>query len=130
MDVFNLVCAGHVGKIAGLKKDKFGRDVFRFSLACNFKRGNEESTLWLQCNILDPLLNTVLERGISTGEMILVQCPYADIQAAIDGKIAKSWLNVTCDRLQFLTQVRSPALTSYGTEYPAVIQFNDLMKVG
>ena len=69
MDVLQLTVCGHIGKVQGIATDNYQRAVYKFSLACNFKHGADESTLWLQCSVREPgLLQLCLERGVYTGE--------------------------------------------------------------
>ena len=115
--------------VQGISQDKHKRDVYRFSLAVNFDL--PESTLWLQCSVVKQnLFSLCVERGILTGDHLLVFCDRAGINAVVNGNRAKSWLNVEVNQLTFLTSSALPQIERVAGFEGRVIDYNQLMKVG
>ena len=128
MDHLLVVAQGHVGKIQGLSSLR-GQEVYKFSLAVNFKL--PESTLWLQCSVVaQDVLSLVTERGLIKGDHLLVQCDRAAINAMVDGNRARSWLNVEVHQIWFLTAPALPQIERAAGFEGRVIDYNQLMKVG
>lgn len=130
MNFLSLCAAGYVGKVQGLTTVK-GVPTYRFSLGVNFNNPAND-TLWLQCSIIDPLLNIVLERGVLPGDYLMVQIDHAVINALIDGNRAKSWLNCKVHQIVFLVAPDRPQLERAAgfepRELPTVIDYNQLFK--
>lgn len=129
MDSLMMCVSGHVGKVQGASVDRQKRDVFKFSLACNFK--HPESTLWLQCTVVNHAVYSLcVERGILVGDHVLVVIDRADINAQIIGDKAKSWLNCEINQITFLKSPVVPELERGEGYSPRIIEYENLMKVG
>lgn len=103
MDVLSLVVSGRVSKVLGMREDRYGRDLFKFSMAHNRAVGNTQETTFFQVSVYLPLLEIVVSRGIYLGEGILVQTSAVDLAATIQGTQARPWLNIKAEAIQFLT---------------------------
>ena len=126
MDVLALTACGHVGKVQGIRTDRYKREIYKFSLCCNFRHGADESQLWLQVTVREPgLLQLCLERGVYVGEKLLIQSNEMTLAAALYGGKQTAFCNVLASGLTFLTQVYPDAIVNTsGT--PRIIQFSDL----
>lgn len=130
MDLLQLTVCGHVGKVQGIGTDRYKRDVFKFSLCCNFRHGRDESQLWLQCTVREPgLLQLCLERGVYTGERLLIMSSEATLAAVVFGGMPKPFLNVLVSGITFLTEVRPDALVDT-TGTPRIIEFSSVERIG
>lgn len=126
MDVLQLTTCGHVGKVQGLTTDRYGRDRFKFSLCCNFKHGHDEVQLWLQCAVGEPgLLQLCLERGVCTGEKLLITSNEITLAAALRNQTQTAFLNVMVTGLTFLTEVRPDALINMSGAAPRIMTFSE-----
>ncbi|MBA3868602.1 MAG: hypothetical protein H0X30_05575 [Anaerolineae bacterium] len=129
MDSFMMMASGHVGKVQGIGRDRQGAPVYRFSLAINFSRGDHDETLWLQCTVSDPLLNIVTERGILTGDHLLVVVDNAQVNAVLAGQAAKGWLNCRVQQITFLVSPAVPQLErGEGYESRTILDYAELMR--
>lgn len=132
MDAFHLTVTGRVSKIFGLRTDRYDRQQFSFSMACNRVVGGSQEALFLTVNVPDPLLNIVVERGVYVGENLLVMTDFAQLNATMRGNVAKGWLNITARQLIFLSNERPPALEREAgllDRSDNIIDYNLLMKL-
>lgn len=132
MDAFHLTATGRIGKVHGLRTDKFGRSYYRFSMATNRMVGSAQQTLWLQVSVPEPLCLIVSERGCYVGENVLIMTDFAELTAIYHMGSAKAWLNVTAQQLIWLSNERAPALEHsqlFNDRSDNVIDYNLLMKI-
>jgi hypothetical protein len=126
MDILQLTVCGHIGKVQGLSVDRYQRDVYRFSLCCNFRHGKDESQLWLQCSVREPgLLQLCLERGVYTGEKLLITSHEATLAAALYSGKQTAFLNVLVSGLTFLSEVRPDAIVRTMDGQARIIEFSE-----
>lgn len=123
-DLLHITAVGRAGRSRGLQIDKFGRRVYRFSLAVNFR--HPDYVLWLQCNVYDPQLSHIAERGIIPGERLLVMCDRAEMAASTGSSAAVAWLNVVVSHVQFLVVPEAETIERFGE--PREIDYSQLFK--
>lgn len=131
MDCLMMCACGHVGKVQGLGVDRHNRDIYRFSLAVNFD--HPESVLWLQCTVVkQPIVSLLTERGLLTGDHLMIVCERASINAVMNGEQARGWLNVEVTQLTLLTAPAIPQLERAAgfepREMPTILNYAELMK--
>lgn len=127
MDVLSFCASGWVGKVQGIGVDRYKREIYRFSMCVHYRHGHDESQLWLQVTVREPgLLQLCLERGIYTGEKILIQSNEMTLAAAPHGGKQTAFCNVLASGLVFLTEVRPDAIVNTSGATPRIIQFSEL----
>lgn len=129
MDSLMICASGHVGKVQGIGRDSHKRDIYRFSVATNFR--HPVGTLWLQCTVVkQDLFQLCIERGLLTGDHVLIMADRADIRAVVKGNSALTFLNVEVSQMTFLTAPAVPQL-EHSQDFhdrSTVIDYNQLMK--
>jgi hypothetical protein len=126
MDSLTLCTCGHVGKVQGLATDRYNRDLFKFSMCANFKHGKDESELWIQARVIEPhLLQLLLERGLYTGEKLLIISHEATLASALYNGKQTAFLNVLVSGLTFLSQIYPDAIVNTSGVSPRIIQYSD-----
>jgi len=128
MDALSLALCGHVGsKIKGLFQDKYGRDCYGFSLCVNYRHGNDESLLWVQATVREAgLLQICLERGIYTGEKLMLTSTEVTQDAGMYNGKPRAYLNMLVQGLVFLTEKRPDVIVNVSGVTPRIIQFEEL----
>jgi hypothetical protein len=82
--------------------------------------------LWLQCALREPgLLQLCLERGLYTGEKLLITSNEATLAAALYSGKQTAFLNVLVSGLTFLTEVRPDVLVRTTDGQPRIIEYSE-----